>query len=221
MDFEIYSYRFAKEIVEHPTYNNAIREITWIVRNCPLFIWPNKSASNHSLDIVQQLINAYFDVQFHCLNDWEFHPLATNIANSGLSADFRKSYNDLTIQTEVQFGNMSRWYSDIFKFQTAYSQQMINMGLCIIPFNELATNFERCVREIESAEMSITLPIIFIGLKLDHHTTIIDVSTSGFTSISQITRGGNSNNLYRIVNSYLENSAIQSVSAASPIGFRP
>lgn len=102
------------------------------------------------------------------------------------------------------------------------------MGLCIIPFNELATridsnitNFERCVREIESAEMSITLPILFIGLKLDQHTAIIDVSTSGFTSIAQITGRGNSDNLYRIVNSYLNNSGIQSVSSASPIGFRP
>ena len=69
---------------------------------------------------------------------------------SRLAADYKKRFNDLTIQAEVQFGNMARWYSDIFKFQAAYSQGLIDIGLCIVPTQALAsridsniTNFER------------------------------------------------------------------------------
>ncbi len=228
MDFEIYSYRFAEEIIEHPNYSLAIQEITQIIQDCPLYIWPNKSTSNPRLDTIQQLLNAYFDVKFSCLNNWDFHPDATLIPNSGLKADFKKTFNNLTIQSEVQFGNMSRWYSDVFKFQTAYSQNMIHMGLCIVPFSELArkidsniTNFERCVRELPSADLSITLPILMIGIKPDSNTTVIDVSQSQFNSISDITGRGNSDNLYRIVNECLANSLIQNVSSSSPVGARP
>lgn len=228
MEYEICNYRYAQEIIEHPNYEAAIEEITQVVTDCPLFTWPNKSANNENLDVVQQLLNAYFDVKFHSQNNWEFHPDATNIPGSSLKADFRKSFAGLTIQTEVQFGNMARWYSDVFKFQTAYSQNMVNMGLCIIPFQDLArridsniTNYERCVREIESAKMSITLPILLIGIKLGDNTAVVDVSTSQFETIQAVTGSGNSDNLYRVVNAHISGIDIQDVSIDSPIGDRP
>ena len=121
MDYQIYDYRYSKEIIEHPNYTAAFSEITQIIDECPSFIWPNKSAKNPNLDVVQQLLNAYFDVKFHSQHNWDYHPDATNIPGSKLKADFRKTFADLTIQCEVQFGNMLRWYSDVFKFQTAYS----------------------------------------------------------------------------------------------------
>ncbi|MEM9051382.1 MAG: BglII/BstYI family type II restriction endonuclease [Bacteroidota bacterium] len=228
MDFEIYSYRFSKEIIEHPNYTDALNEITQIIEDCPLYRWPGKSSRNAKLDVVQQLLNAYFDVKFSCLNYWLFHPDATLIPNSGLKADFQKTFTDLTIQAEVQFGNMSRWYSDVFKFQTAYSQNMINMGLSIVPHHELGrridsniTNYERCIRELPSADLSITLPILMIGLKPGANTQIIDVSQSQFTTISDVTGRGNSDNLYRIVNESIANIPIQNISVNSPIGNRP
>ena len=228
MDFEIYSYRFAEEIIEHPNYSVAINEITRIIRDCPLYTWPNKSAKNPRLDVVQQLLNAYFDVKFACLNNWDFHPNATSIPGSSLKADFRKAFNNLSIQSEVQFGNMSRWYSDVFKFQTAYSQNMVDMGLCIVPFHELAkridsnvTYYERCIKELPSADLSITLPILMIGIKPDNNTTVINVSQSAFNTVKDITGQGKSDNLYRVVNSCLANTSIQNISSASPIGNRP
>ncbi len=228
MNFTIYSYRFSKEIIEHNNYSNGLDEIITIVRECPLFTWPGKSNKNANLNVVQQLLNAYFDVRFHNQNDWDYHPNATNIHESSLTADFRKTFGDLTIQCEVQFGNMSSWYSDIFKFQTAYSQNMINMGLSIVPFRNLAnridsniTNFERCIREIESAKMSITLPILLIGLDADHQTEVINVQDSGFAGLSEITSAGNSDNQYRIIHAILNNIPIAEVSSASEIGNRP
>jgi hypothetical protein len=228
MDFEIYSYRFAEEIIEHPNYENALEEITQIIKDCPLYIWPNKSAKNDRLDVVQQLLNAYFDVKFATINNWDYHPNATQIPGSSLKADFRKTFNNLSIQSEVQFGNMSRWYSDVFKFQTAYSQNMIDMGLCIVPFSELGkridsnvTYYERCIKELPSADLSITLPIILIGIKPEDDTTIIDVSTSQFNVLKDLTGKGKADNRYRVVNECLANNPIHTISSDSPIGNRP
>ena len=102
------------------------------------------------------------------------------------------------------------------------------MGLCIIPFQDLAiridsniTHYERCTREIESAKMSITLPILFIGIRSNATTQIVDVSNSHFTRIGDITGRGNSDNLYRVVNAHINNTNINNVSTNSPIGNRP
>ncbi len=86
MTFEIYSYRFAKEIIEHPSYQNALEEITQVIEECPLFLYPGKSSTNGNLDIVQQLFNTFFDRRFACDLHWAYHPNATRIAGSGLAS---------------------------------------------------------------------------------------------------------------------------------------
>jgi len=224
---QCYSYRFAQEILQHPNHGGAWAEIEAVLRNAPLFVYPNKSKSNARLDVVQQLMNTYFERRLAIDLDWAYHPLATRIANSGLRADFQKTFgNRLSIQAEVQFGNMSRWYSDIFKFQAAYSQSLIAVGLSIIPMGSLArridsniVQFERALRELPSAELSITLPILMIGLEVDDDTNVIDVSTSQFL-IGDITGRGRSDNKWRIVNGLLAGANIQDIGPDSPVGPR-
>lgn len=225
MHYAVYSYRFAEEIINHPRYQVAFNEITTVVGECPLFTFPGKSPNNRNLDVVQQLFNTFFDRRFACDLGWEFHPNATSIANSGLAADYRKNFNGLRIQAEVQFGNMARWYSDIFKFQTAYSQDLIDMGLCIVPVSSLAnridsnvTNFERCIRELPSAKLSITLPILMIGLDINAQTNIVNVSQANFPNIQAITGRGNTNNRYRIVNGLLAGDDIATIDGNSETG---
>ncbi len=224
MNSDTFSYRFANEIINHPNYSAAITEIMAVVDQCPIFTWPGKSA-NRRLNVVQQLLNTFFDRRLAVDLGWEFHPAATRIPNSGLAADYRKNFNGLRIQAEIQFGNMSRWYSDIFKFQTAYSQDLIDMGLCIVPKSALAnridsnvTNFERCIRELPSAKLSISLPILIIGLYDGPQTTTVDASTSQFANIGGITGAGNSANLYRIVNGHLLGTPINAIDGTSPTG---
>ena len=225
MDFELHSYRFSQEIIEHRNYQNSLTEISGVIRQCPLFISPGKSAKNSRLDIVQQLFNTFFDRRFVCDLGWEYHPNATNIPNSGLAADYRKGFNGLRIQAEVQFGNMARWYSDIFKFQTAYSQNLIDMGLCIVPMSSIAvrmdsnvTNYERCVRELPSAKLSITLPILLIGIKTGTDTPTVDVSHSRFENVKAVTGRGKAENRYRIINGYLSNTPIDHIGPTSTVG---
>ena len=225
MKLDIFSYRFAEEITQHPRHGNAWNEISEILTAAPLFVYPNKSSKKASLDVVQQVMNTYFDRVMVLDHGWEFHPLATSIQGSGLKADYRKSFGDLTIQAEVQFGNMSRWYSDVFKFQTAYSQSMIKMGLSIIPMGNLArridsniVNFERAKRELPSAELSLTLPILMIGLDQDEQTKVVDISQCQFGSIKEITGKGYSENQWRIVNGYLQGVPMSEIGPHSPVG---
>jgi len=222
---ETRSYRFATEIVQHPNFSTAWGEITEIFSSAPLFVYPGKSSKNSSLDVVQQVLNTYFDRRFVSDKGWEHHPLATRIEESNLRADFRKQFGNLTIQAEIQFGNMSRWYSDIFKFQTAYSDGLIQMGLSVVPMQELAkridsnvVNFERAWRELPSAKLSITLPILLIGLGIDDRTVIADISKCQFKSIKQIRGTGKEENRWRIVNGYLNGQSMQEIGPSSPPG---
>lgn len=225
MRVEEHSYRFAKEILQHPSHLHAWQEIYDVVAHTPLFIYPGKSSKNARLDVVQQVINVYYDRRLSVDLGWEYHPLATRIENSGLAADFRKTFGDLVIQVEVQFGNMSRWYSDIFKFQTAYSQRLINIGVCIVPTNVMAaridsniTNYERALRELPSAELSITLPILLMGVTPDAETPVVDISRCQFDGPKRITGAGNAANCWRIVHGYLEGVDMADIGPTSPTG---
>ena len=227
MRLTIHSYRFAQEILQHPNHPGAWEELTGICAGAPLFVWPDKSKTNKRLDTVQQLMNVYFDRRFAIDSDWEHHPLATRIAESGLRADFRKSFGKLAVQVEVQFGNMARWYSDIFKFQTAYSQGLIQAAVSILPMGALGrridsnvAHFERALRELPSAELSITLPILLIGLEPDYATAVIDVSKSQFLDIRELTGRTKADNLWRVVNGRMAGATIESIGANSEIGPR-
>jgi hypothetical protein len=229
MNYHLYSYRFALEILQHRNYQLAWKEIEGLIHELPLFIYPGKS-KNEKLDVVQQALNTYCDRSFSVENQWDYHPLATEIEDSKLAADFAKSYEDVTIQAEVQFGNMARWYSDIFKFQTAYSQGKINLGLCIVPMFNLAkridenvANFERASRELPSAKLSITLPILLIGVYPDEKTPVVNLKQCDFEKGKDITANTNKarENRFRIVNGYLENIPMREINSHSPTGPMP
>jgi hypothetical protein len=220
----VHSYRYAQEILEHPNNVAAWKEIETILRDAPLFIYPGKS-KNAKLQIVQQLMNTYFDRRFSVDNGWKYHPLATGIENSGLAADFRKDFGNIIVQAEIQFGNMARWYSDIFKFQTAYSQSLIQLGLCVVPMGAMASAidsnvayYERAVRELPAATLSITLPIMLIGLEPDSNTPTVDVRECKFSSLKEIVGRGNSANRWRIINGYVSGAAISSIGPESETG---
>lgn len=225
MKVTIFSYRFAEEILQHARHRQAWDEISQVLTETPLFVYPGKSRNNVKLDVVQQVLNTFFDRRLAVDLGWDYHPLATGILDSGLRADFRKDFSGLTVQAEVQFGNMARWYSDVFKFQAAYSQGLIQLALSVVPMLNLATridsnivNFERAKRELPSAELSITLPIILAGVTPDETTPVVDISRCQFGSIRNITGKQNASNQWRIVQGYLSGTPMDDVAPQSPTG---
>lgn len=241
MKFTIYSYRHAEEIIRSKKWAAAWAELEDALTSSPLFVYANKSATNPTLDVLQQVQNAYFDRRLAVDYGWQFHPPGTRIADSELAADFRKSFrsgdDELSIQVEVQFGNMSRWYSDVFKFQAAYSEDLAHLGISIVPVGALArridsniVSYERCLRELPAAKLSITLPIMLIGVDVDNDTAIFDVSKCNFgepasapakTVKRYITGPRCAPNQFRIVNGYLLGQKEHEITAASPSGPMP
>lgn len=227
--FTVFSYRFAQEILEHPSNRAAWDEIIAVVSAAPVFLHPGKSASNPRLCVVQQCMNTWFDRALAVEAGWLYHPLATAIENSRLAADFRKSFDNVTIQAEVQFGNMSRWYSDIFKLQTAYSQSLVDIGLSIVPMGSLArqidsniVSFERVVRELPSANLSITLPILVIGVEPDEDTQKVDLRDAGIPLASLTRRATKSRdselNRYRVMEALHSGGDIRVLTETSDTG---
>lgn len=224
MKLHVFSYRFAEEIIQHSNHSQAWNEIKEVLRQAPLFIYPHKSKKNKNLDVVQQLMNLYFD-KVLSEKDWDYHPLATKIKGSQLKADFRKSFNGLNIQAEIQFGNMSRWYTDIFKFQAAYSQSLTDIALSVIPMASLAkridsnvVQFERAKRELPSAQLSITLPVLMIGLEPDRQTKVLNVSKCKFRTLKNITGRKRRENMWRIVNGFFEGRRMEEIGPKSRTG---
>lgn len=227
MRLEHYNYRFAQEILESSHHDPAWQELTEVFSKTPVFVFPGKSKKNKKLDVVQQVMNTYLDRRLAVDLNWDYHPAATQIPDSGLAADFRKTFGELPIQMEVQFGNMSRWYSDIFKFQTAYSQSLTKVAVSVVPMQEMAVridsnivNFERTKRELPSADLSITLPILMVGLGFDDNTEFVDLTKTRFP-IEEITGRGKAENRWRIVQGYLNGTSLEEIGPDSETGPMP
>lgn len=225
MNLTQYSYRYAEEILDHKNNADAWRDIKEIVSSLPLFLHEGKGSKKALLDVDQQCMNAYFDRLFAIERGWEFHPRATRIKGSGLAADFRKEFSNITIQTEVQFGNASRFYADLFKFQAGYSQGVVDLGLIIVPTSSLAkrmgeniVSYERVVKELPAAKSFMTLPILVIGIEPNSHTKVVDIRQSRLplTSNGKVKLTGNNAN--RIANAVFEGRPLEDITEISPVG---
>lgn len=207
-----YSYRYAEEILQHPFYQQAYNEILQICQNCPLPVYPGKSVNQPRLDVVQQIINTYFKIMFSPQNNWEHEPhVSPQNLEDTLRADFKKSftyplvnsvgeYPRITTQIEVEMGNIASSYRNYFKFQLSFSHQLSDIGIIILPCDSISrridsgvASFEKTVREIPSANLSITVPILVIGLDYSDDS-LVDVRN--FTTDMNIVKGAS--------NQYLE-----------------
>jgi hypothetical protein len=115
----------------------------------------------------QKGLNLRLDQAFHA-RGWECQPPVTADEVTGIKADYKKD----RVQVEVQFGNMARWYTDVFKFQVSYSLGLIDVAVLVVPMQDFASTidenvayYERVMRELPYAKMSITLPIWVVGLR--------------------------------------------------------
>lgn len=185
MKIKTYSYRYAEEILQHPKFIDIYNELILVCRDCPVPYYKGKSAKQEKLDVIQQIMNTYFFLRFQNLG-WEAEPLVTpDTSEDALRSDFRKSFIDsetgeivLTVQIEVEFGNVASSYRNYFKFQLSFSNSLTDISVLIVPSHSLATridsgvsNFEKTIREIPSAKLSITVPMLVIGLFDDDSTS--------------------------------------------------
>lgn len=175
MRIKTFSYRFADDILSSPRFAGVRAELLNVCQNCPIPVYSGKSQRQASKDVVQQIMNTYFKLQFTSLG-WTAEPLATPIDNEdALRADFRKTFGEgddkITLQIEVEFGNVASSYRNYFKFQLSFSYDLTDICVLIVPSSELANridsgvaNFEKATREIPQAKLSVTVPTLVVGL---------------------------------------------------------
>ncbi|OAM52693.1 hypothetical protein A7981_04370 [Methylovorus sp. MM2] len=72
----------------------------------------------------------------------------------------------------LQTGNVSRYYADLIKLETAYKNKVISGAIYIIPTKNWANklgdniaNFERFIDELTIFKETITIPMVVFGLQ--------------------------------------------------------
>jgi len=183
-------YRYADAVLDHTAFKQSKQEIIDILTAAvppllnPAEPDPKKGGVKRRgrsrigvprylyLPVDQKALNTYLDEQFK-LRGWELQPQIVSKDKSGgpvtgLKGDYKKG----ALQVEAQFGNMARWYTDVFKFQLSYSLGEIDVAVLIVPtqafanmIDENVAYFERVERELPWAKMSLTLPIWVIGIE--------------------------------------------------------
>lgn len=167
------SYRFGEEVLSSREFRKLKKAIIDILQNAPVpklaspKIRERKGEKKRVFTTDQTALNKYLDKEFE-KRGWEIAPKVTADKVTELEADYKKG----KVQVEVQFGNIARWYTDVFKLQVSYSLGLIDVGVSVVPTKKFADTidenvayFERVTRELPYAKMSITLPILVIGIE--------------------------------------------------------
>ncbi len=200
MRLQFLNYRYAGAVLDHPDFKESKDEIVKVLKETtvpllnPEQINPKQGGVKRRgrnplrgsdlerflfIPVDQKRMNADIDNRFKALG-WQLQPSIVAKDNdagpkTGLKGDFKKG----RLQVEIQFGNMARWYTDVFKFQLSYSLDAIDIAVLVVPtqafsnlIDENIANFERVARELPWAKMSLTLPIWVIGIEPDDYSAI-------------------------------------------------
>ena len=168
---ETFSYRYADAILEkafpaeQQEIIDVIEGVEWSKKSPPV-IRERGGRVVARLTLDQKGTNKSIDSRFESLG-WTPQPKIVSHSDSNLKADFKKG----PIQVEVQFGNMARWYTDVFKFLLSYAADDIEVGVLIvamkntaIKIDENVVDFERIARELPHAKMAVTIPVWVVGI---------------------------------------------------------
>jgi hypothetical protein len=195
-----FPYRYADAVLDHATFKDAQQEILAVLSEvqAPL-LNPNELDGRRGgvkrrkrkgargdpgdryffLPVDQKALNRELDRRFKEL-DWTLQPRIVEVGSetgprTGLKGDYKKG----PLQVEVQFGNMARWYTDVFKFQLSYSLNRIDVAVLVVPMQRFANLidenvacYERVERELPHAKMSLTLPILVIGVEPEDYRVV-------------------------------------------------
>ena len=194
MRLHYFAYRYADAVLAHKAFGKAKQEIERTLRQASVpLLAPTKGPGAGGVKrrkrkplkggpgprymyfpVDQKALNSQLDKAFEAVG-WHPQPPIVSAARTGgpetgLKADYKKG----RVQIEVQLGNMARWYTDVFKFQLSYSLGEIDAAVLVVPTQGLANMidenvayYERVLRDLPWAKMSLTLPILVMGVEPD------------------------------------------------------
>lgn len=197
MKLKLFPYRFADAVLDHKSFKKSKNEVFKILEAVPPSLLNPKEIDTKKggvkrrnrdktrvrfFPVNQKSLNVVLDDLFRRTSGWDLQPKITDYEaenpkgpKTGLKGDYKKG----RLQVEVQFGNMARWYTDVFKFQLSYSLDAIDVAILVVPtqmfanlIDENVACFERVCRELPWAKMSLTLPILVIGIEPNDYSEI-------------------------------------------------
>mgnify|MGYP005997267275 CR=1 FL=1 len=190
MKLQIYSNNFAENILSQEPFSETYRELLWICENTPLPIYKNKSNAQKKLDVIQQIMDTYLNMQLK-FNDWKIDDKFEVGNEEFITIDYQKNISsrvkDFKLHLEVEFGNVASSYRNYFKLQYLHLRKASDIGFLILPTESLArridsgvATFEKSVNEIISVRELFNFPLMVIGLD-DRDTSEWQLNKSSLT----------------------------------------
>jgi hypothetical protein len=173
MQITQWSFRFGSEILDAPAFaprKQDILEVFTNIQNVPQLAVPKtRTRGNQTFTFPTNQIELNNVIAADFVGrGWQRNPPITNDNISRINADFLRD----RVIVEVQFGNMSRWYADVFKFQLAVSRGNVDVGVCVVPMKAFADTidenvayYQRVIRELGYASNSVAVPIWVLGVE--------------------------------------------------------
>jgi hypothetical protein len=188
MKIQKFPYRFADAVLTAKPLKPAYQEFLRILEDVDVPLYPaskakvrqRKKAPARFFPVDQKNLNKSIErAVLDLKSGWEIRPLVVQPGSNSPKTKIQSDFKRDRIQVEVQFGNMARWYTDVFKFQLAYSSDQIDVGILVVPTQKFANlidenvaSFERVMRELPWAKMSLTLPILVLGVEPEDYKLV-------------------------------------------------
>lgn len=189
MKLKIFNHNSANDIFLNEPFLEIYNDLIWICEHIPLAVYKNKSKAQSKLDVVQQIMDSYLNVQLKT-NCWDSsYPF--KIKNEYIKLDYLRELTIMErtykLHLEVEFGNVASSYRNYFKLQLVNSVIENYIGLIILPTETLSkridsgvATYEKTVNEVTFAKEIFNFPLLIIGLD-DIGTEEMSLKDSGLS----------------------------------------
>jgi Restriction endonuclease BglII. len=178
---EVFSHRNGVDILESPKFSAAFNEFKTVLSGLPAYRAGHTKKTSAAHVVAPGAMNKWLDQELCVRLDWDWHPLIIDVDPEDASrrSQLRSDYRKARIEVEVQFGNVARYAYDVYKMAIAMALGQSDVGIQVVCTKRFAgitggniAYYERAVRELERARLTLIVPLVVIGIEPD--TWIVD-----------------------------------------------
>lgn len=171
--------------------HSAVSNLISVLEKTPVPLWSEgKSEKQEFKSILQPVLNAFIEQEL-VENGWGREYRVTGYDEAGgMRVDFCRDFGDKLCVVEVQFGNVGRFYGDMWKFLHLQAQGRLALAVHVALTDETAaftdsgiatheTSVRRLQEVADSALTAIPVPIICLGLS-HQGAELVDFAQSRF-----------------------------------------
>ncbi|KWA83759.1 hypothetical protein WL29_20560 [Burkholderia ubonensis] len=155
--------------------HSSVANLISVLKNTPVPYREEKSENQKSKSILQPVLNAFIEQEL-VEHGWDREYRVTgDVETGGMRVDFCRRSDDKLCVVEVQFGNVGRFYGDMWKFLHLQAQGRLALAVHVALTDETAaftdsgiSTYETSVRRVlevaDTTLKAIPVPIICLGL---------------------------------------------------------